>query len=264
MKIIISDFSFFTKTIHFYDSSWISQHYDLNKWNISGMGTLFRKGRWEENEQLQPITILTRSFVTFNSRLYRYEIEFLILQSGGEHASSILILSFTAWSRSYSWKYFKFQRWKRKERISIFSISSFTLRSSKLSTRFIEKYFQINRVKLREFIKECQILPLLSFDKLFIREKKRCLIHQLDSKSYPNTFLFDLVFLKRSLATNHITFSISRHCIDKIGKRTKTKLQKWLSSSLDKTCSPRGCAFVKINWPMDNFALVVFLRRISI
>lgn len=204
------------------------------------------------------------SFVTFNSRLYRYEIEFLILQSGGEHASSILILSFAAWSRSYSWKYFKFQRWKRKERISIFSISSFTLRSSKLSTRFIEKYFQINRVKLREFIKECQILPLLSFDKLFIREKKRCLIHQLDSKSYPNTFLFDLVFLKRSLATNHITFSISRHCIDKIGKRTKTKLQKWLSSSLDKTCSPRGCAFVKINWPMDNFALVVFLRRISI
>lgn len=45
MKIIISDFSFFTKTIHFYDSSWISQHYDLNKWNISGMGTLFREGR---------------------------------------------------------------------------------------------------------------------------------------------------------------------------------------------------------------------------
>lgn len=81
-------------------------------------------------------------------------------------------------------------------------------------------------IKIREFIKECQILPLLSFDKLFIREKKRCLIHQLDSKSYPNTFLFDLVFLKRSLATNHITFSISRHCIDKIGKRTKTKLQK--------------------------------------
>lgn len=193
------------------------------------------------------------SFVTFNSRLYRYEIEFLILQSGGEHASSILILSFAAWSRSYSWKYFKFQRWKRKERISIFSISSFTLRSSKLSTRFIEKYFQINWVKLREFIKECQILlDKLSLDKPFIREEKRYLIHQLDPKSYPNIPLRSRLPKTILRYESHNIFDISTasitHLSIRSGKGRKGSCKSDNAASRITFVFPsRGCAFVKIN-----------------
>lgn len=108
-------------------------------------------------------------------------------------------------------------------------------------------------IKIREFIKECQILlDKLSLDKSFIREEKRYLIHQLDPKSYPNIPLrsrFSKTILRHE---SYNIFDISTasitHLSIRSGKGRKGSCKSDNAASRITFVFPsRGCAFVKIN-----------------
>ena len=108
-------------------------------------------------------------------------------------------------------------------------------------------------IKLREFIKECQtLLNKLLLDKPFIREEKRCLIHQFDSKNYPNIPLrsHPPKMIPRHEESHNI-FDISAsitHPSIRSGKGRKGSCKNDNAANRITFVFPsRGCAFVKIN-----------------
>lgn len=138
------------------------------------------------------------------------------------------ILDSTDPIRSYSWKYFTFQRWKRKKicRIEFFSISS-----SKLSIRFIDlpphksnisKLIKATKILSINSFKECQT-PLITHCLINHSSAKRDARNQLDSKSYNSqTFLSRPSKARTDIAHHHkfsnfSTCRIDKWSIDKIG-----------------------------------------------
>lgn len=136
------------------------------------------------------------------------------------------ILDSTDPIRSYSWKYFTFQRWKRKK-ICRSSFSPFLLRNylyDLLIFHHIE-YFQINQatkiLSINSF-KECQT-PLITHCLINHSSAKRDARNQLDSKSYNSqTFLSRPPKARTDIAHHHkfsnfSTCRIDKWSIDKIG-----------------------------------------------